>query len=134
MPSVGGQGARHPETDGITFDFLGPTHVWGRSRNGKDMVRQVALLDLPPAAAVSEKERTIIALIDRQYLARPYYGSRRMAAWLATQGHRVNRKRVQRLMRMMALVAIYQRPSTSKPAAAHKIYRTCSAASRSSGS
>jgi len=122
MPSVGGQGARHPETDGITFDFLGPTHVWGRSRNGKDMVRQVALLDLPPAAAVSEKERTIIALIDRQYLARPYYGSRRMAAWLATQGHRVNRKRVQRLMRMMALVAIYQRPSTSKPAAAHKIY------------
>jgi transposase InsO family protein len=44
-----------------------------------------------------------------------------MAAWLATQGHRVNRKRVQRLMRMMALVAINQRPRTSKPAAAHKI-------------
>src|SRR6476661_2043155 len=35
------QGARHPETDGTTFDFLGLTHVWGRSRNGKDMVRQV---------------------------------------------------------------------------------------------
>jgi len=45
-----------------------------------------------------------------------------MAAWLATQGHRVNRKRVQRLMRLMGLVAIYQRPNTSKPAAAHKIY------------
>jgi len=45
-----------------------------------------------------------------------------MAAWLATQGHLVNRKRVQRLMRVMGLVAIYQRPNTSKAAAAHKIY------------
>jgi hypothetical protein len=65
---------------------------------------------------------TIMALIDRHYLARPYYGSRRMAAWLATQGHRVNRKRVQRLMRRLGLAAIYQRPNTSKPAEAHKIY------------
>ena len=63
-----------------------------------------------------------MALIDRHYLARPYYGSRRMAAWLATQGHLVNRKRVQRLMRLMGLVAIYQRPNTSKAAAEHKIY------------
>ena len=37
----GGDGARHPATDGTSFDFLGLTHVWGRSRNGKDMVRQV---------------------------------------------------------------------------------------------
>jgi putative transposase len=73
------------------------------------------------AAAVSEEARTMMALIDRQYLARPYYGSRRMTAWLATQGHVVNRKRVQRLTRLMALVAIYQRPSTSKAAAAHKV-------------
>ena len=73
-------------------------------------------------ATVSEEERTIMALIDRQYLGRPYYGSRRMTAWLATQGHVVNRKRVQRLMRLMALVAIYQRPNTSKAAAAHKVY------------
>src|SRR5438445_13637471 len=64
-----------------------------------------------------------MALIDRQYLARPYYGSRRIAAWLATQGHRVNRNRVQRLMRLIGLVAVYQRPNTSKPAAAHKVYR-----------
>ena len=49
-------------------------------------------------AEVSEEDRAIMALIDRQYLARPYYGSRRMAAWLATQGHPVNRKRVQRLI------------------------------------
>jgi putative transposase len=73
-------------------------------------------------AEVSEEDRAIMALIDRQYLARPYYGSRRMAAWLATQGHPVNRKRVQRLMRLMGLVAVYQRPNTSKLAAAHKVY------------
>jgi putative transposase len=73
-------------------------------------------------AAVSAADLAIMALIDRQYLARPYYGSRRMAAWLATQGHLVNRKRVQRLMRLLGLAAIYQRPNTSKPAAAHKVY------------
>src|SRR5947208_3046801 len=73
-------------------------------------------------AEISEEDCTIMALIDPQYLARPYYGSRRMAAWLATQGHVVNRKRVQRLMRLAGLVAIYQRPNTSKPAVAHKIY------------
>src|SRR5216684_8738707 len=71
------------------------------------------------SAEVSDEDRTIMTLIDRQYLARPYYGSRRMAAWLATQGHIVNRKRIRRLMR---LVAIYQRPNTSKAAAVHKVY------------
>jgi putative transposase len=73
-------------------------------------------------AEVSAEDLAIMALIDRQYLARPYYGSRRMAAWLAAQGHVVNRKRVRRLMRLLGLTAIYQRPNTSKPAAAHKIY------------
>ena len=71
---------------------------------------------------VSEPDRAIMALIDRQYLARPYYGSRRMAAWLATQGHLANRKRVRRLMRLMGLVAVYQRPNTSKPASENKVY------------
>src|SRR5712675_381432 len=69
-------------------------------------------------AEIGEEDCTIMALIDRQYLARP----RRMAAWLATQGHVVNRKRVRRLMRLAGLVAIYQRANTSKPAVAHKIY------------
>ena len=55
-------------------------------------------------------------------VSEPDYGSRRMAAWLATQGHLVNRKRVQRLMRLMGLVAIYQRPNTSKPAPENKVY------------
>ena len=73
-------------------------------------------------AEVGAEDLAIMARIDRQYLARPYYGSRRMTASLATQGHRVNRKRVRRLMRLLGLAAIYQRPNTSKPAAAHKIY------------
>ena len=73
-------------------------------------------------AEVSAADLAIMALIDRHDLARPYYGSRRMTAWLATQGHRVNRKRVQRLMRLLGLAAIYQRPNTSKPAEGHKIY------------
>src|SRR3712207_6890356 len=77
-----------------------------------------------PAASVSEDERMLMALIDRQYLAPPYYGSRRMAAWLATRGHLVNRKRVQRLMRLMGLVAIYQRPNTSKAAPSTPSIRT----------
>ena len=66
-------------------------------------------------AEVNAADLAMMALIDRQYLARPYYGSRRMAAWLATQGHVVNRKRVRRLMRLLGLVAIYPRPNTSKP-------------------
>jgi putative transposase len=73
-------------------------------------------------AEISQEDCMIMALIDRQYLVRPYYGSRRMAAWLATQGHVVNRKRVQRLMRLAGLIAIYQRPNTSKAAAEHKVY------------
>jgi putative transposase len=75
-----------------------------------------------PATAVSDADLELMALIDRQYLIRPFYGSRRMAAWLNTQGHAVNRKRVQRLMRLMGLVAIYQRPNTSKAAAEHIKY------------
>lgn len=61
-------------------------------------------------------------LIDGQYLATPFYGPRRMSAWLKKQGHQVNRKHVRRLMRIMGLKAIYRRPRTSKPAPGHKIY------------
>jgi putative transposase len=63
-----------------------------------------------------------MALMDRQYLKTPFYGSRRMTVWLRTQGHQVNRKRVRRLMQLMGLEAIYRRPNTSKPAPGHKVY------------
>ena len=61
-------------------------------------------------------------LIDRQYLSTPFYGSRRMKVWLGRQGYLVNRKRVQRLMRIMGLQAIYRRPRTSRPEPRHKVY------------
>ncbi len=61
-------------------------------------------------------------LIDRQYLATPFYGARKIAACLKSQGNLVNRKRVRRLMRLMGLKAIYRRPRTSKPAPGHKTY------------
>jgi len=99
-----------------------------RENPGLPIAQQCRLLAVSRAAVyrkpaeASAEDLAIMALIDRQYLVRPYYGSRRMAAWLATQDHLVNRKRVQRLMRLLGLVAIYQRPNTSKPAVAHKIY------------
>ncbi len=74
------------------------------------------------AAPVDAYELELMALLDRQYLRTPFYGTRRMTAWLQTQGHGVNRKRVQRLMQRMGLAAIYQRPRTSRAASAHRIY------------
>jgi putative transposase len=71
---------------------------------------------------ISEEDLTLMKLIDRQYLAAPFYGARKIAACLKSQGHLVNRKRVRRLMRLMGLKAIYRRPRTSKPAPGHKIY------------
>ena len=61
-------------------------------------------------------------LIDRQYLATPFYGARKIAAWLKGRNYSVNRKRVRRLMRVMGLKAVYRRPRTSQPAPGHKIY------------
>jgi putative transposase len=71
---------------------------------------------------ISEEDLTLMKLIDRQYLATPFYGARKIAAWLKGQGRMVNRKRVQRLMRVMGLHVIYRRPRTSLPAPDHKIY------------
>ena len=62
-------------------------------------------------------------LIDLQYSKTPFYGSRRMAHALSLQiGEKINRKRIQRLMRLMGIEAIYPRPNTSKRNKEHKIY------------
>jgi putative transposase len=96
--------------------------------NPLSLIRQCELLGLNRAALyyrpteVSADELELMALIDRQYLRTPFYGSRRMTAWLRTQGQMVNRKRVQRLMRLMGIEAIYQRQRTSRPAPEHRIY------------
>ena len=70
----------------------------------------------------SEEDLSLMREIDRQYLATPYYGSRRMKVWLERQGKLVSRKRVQRLMRVMGLRAIYRRPRTSRPAPGVRVY------------
>ena len=64
----------------------------------------------------------LMALIDRQFLETPWYGSRQMARRLRRQGHGVGRHRVRRLMRKMGLTPIYQPPRTSQPHPQHKIY------------
>jgi putative transposase len=70
----------------------------------------------------SEENLRLMRLIDEQYLKTPFYGSRRMTAWLRLQGHRVNRKRVRRLMRLMGVEAVGPKPSISRPAPEHRIY------------
>ena len=60
--------------------------------------------------------------LDRQYLETPFYGSRRMKAWLERQGRAVSRKLVQRLMRVMGLQAIYRKPRTSRAAPEQRVY------------
>ena len=60
--------------------------------------------------------------IDELHLELPFYGSRRMTFELNKEGRGVNRKRVQRLMRMMGIEALVPRPGTSKAAPGHKIY------------
>ena len=99
-----------------------------RGHPGLSVVKQCRLLQLSRSAVYYRPTPTnpadldLMAGMDRQYLKTPFYGSRRMTAWLRTQGHQVNRKRVRRLMRAMGLEAIYRKPNTSKPAPEHRIY------------
>jgi len=74
------------------------------------------------AAPASEDDLRLMRRLDEQYLATPFYGSRRMVAVLRREGEAVNRKRVRRLMRLMGLEAIYQKPNTSRRHPEHKVY------------
>jgi len=60
--------------------------------------------------------------IDEQFLETPFYGVRQMTWHLRNDDHVVNEKRIRRLMRLMGLMPIYQKPNTSKAAMGHKIY------------
>lgn len=64
----------------------------------------------------------LMKLIDQLYVKYPFYGSRQIRYHLRRQGHFVSRKHIQRLMRKMEIVAIYQKPNTSKQNVEHKIY------------
>jgi putative transposase len=90
--------------------------------------RQCELLGLSRSSLYYEpggeaaEDLRLMRLIDEQYTARPFYGSRRMTIGLNEQGEEVNRKRVQRLMRVMGLEAIYPKPRLSLAGKGHRIY------------
>ena len=92
------------------------------------MVRQCELLSISRSGLYyrpkgpSDKELDLMRMIDCQYLLTPFYGARKMAAWLKSRGHVVNRKRVRRLMRLMGLRAVYRRSRTSTPPPGHRVY------------
>jgi len=100
------QDARHPETDGTSFDFLGLTHVWGRSRNGKNMVRQVTAKDryARAVAAVTawcrehrhwlfrDQHRRLSSMMRGHFAYYGVGGNSRRLRWFANQVGRVWRK------------------------------------------
>jgi putative transposase len=64
----------------------------------------------------------LMRLLDEEYTAHPFLGSRRLTRWLHRQGEAVNRKRVQRLLRLMGLEAVYPKPKLSTAGRGHRIY------------
>ncbi|MDQ6676898.1 MAG: IS3 family transposase, partial [Acidobacteriota bacterium] len=70
----------------------------------------------------SEENLELMRLLDEQYTRAPFYGSRKMVAWLRTRGFDVNRKRVSRLMALMGIEAVYRKPKLSQPGDGHRIY------------
>jgi putative transposase len=71
---------------------------------------------------VDKHDLLLKRLIDEQYTLTPFYGSRRIKVSLLRNGHEVNRKHVQRMMREMGLEAIYPKPHLSQTHPEHKIY------------
>ena len=90
--------------------------------------RQCELLDLPRStfyylpATETEENLRFMRLLDEQYLKTPFWGSRNMTTWLRQEGFAINRKRVQRLMRLMGLEGLAPRPTTTKPAPGHRVF------------
>lgn len=95
---------------------------------GLSVREQCALLHLARSglyyqpAAVSAQDLALMRRIDELYLKRPYFGSRRMANELRSEGHEVNRKHVQRLMRLMGLEGMMPGPHTSRPHPDHPVF------------
>jgi putative transposase len=101
-----------------------------RDHSDLSVRRQCALLGIArsgvyrpsPAAANDDDDPTLMRRIDGLFTTWPFLGSRRMTAMLRTEGHAVNRKRVQRLMRRIGIAALGPKPRTTKPAPGHKIF------------
>lgn len=93
------------------------------------ITRQCKLLDLPRSSyyympePVSDEELHLMKLIDQCYLDRPFYGTRRIKDWLLDEhGLIVNRKRIQRLRRLMAIETLYPKRNLSQANQQHKVY------------
>ena len=92
------------------------------------IARQCDLVGLPrstyyyQAQGESAANLALMRLLDQQYTATPYYGIRRMTAWLRSQGDAVNHKRVARLLHTMGLETIYPKPRMSEPHPTHRVY------------
>jgi putative transposase len=71
---------------------------------------------------ISAQDLELMRLTDEQYMKTPTYGSRSMRNFLRRLGYKISRKRIQRLMRLMGLEAIYPKPNTSRPHPQHKVY------------
>ncbi len=90
--------------------------------------RQCALLGIARSGlyraprAANDNDLPLMRRLDELYTAWPFLGSRRLTALLRAEGHSVNRKRVQRLMRRMGIAALGPKPRTTKPAPGHKIF------------
>jgi putative transposase len=99
-----------------------------RERKELSIRRQCTLLGLArstvyrPRAPANDDDLVVMQWLDELFLAHPFLGSRRMAAMLRAEGRPINRKRVQRLMRLMGIAALGPKPRTTRPAPGHKIY------------
>jgi len=74
------------------------------------------------AAKPDEQELELLALIDAEFTRHPFFGSRKVRQYLRGLGHRINRKRVQRLMGILGLAGMAPGPNTSRPHPQHKVY------------
>src|SRR6266702_5837139 len=92
------------------------------------IARQCDLVGLPRSTyyyhtqGESAENLTVMRLLDKQYTDTPYYGVRRMTAWLRSQGYHVNNKRVARLLYTMGIEAIYPKPHLSQGHPTHRVY------------
>ena len=95
---------------------------------GLSVGKQLSLLSISRSSfyyepkGESEMNLDLMRVIDKQFLETPFYGVRQMTWHLRNEQHLVNEKRIRRLMRLMGLMPIYQKPNTSKAAKGHKIY------------
>lgn len=74
------------------------------------------------AASETSDNLELMNLIDKEHAEHPFYGSRRMTAWLCIKGFAVNRKRIQRLMQVMGIETIYPKRNLSRSDQEQKKY------------